>query len=545
MRGTVFSHWAVAALLCAALSVFLVLTIRYQRRPTILELDRLTAGPGEQIEIRGRFFGRVLDGSKLFIGSLPLSSISILEWEDNRILARVPRGEGTVIVKVKTLSGVSNGMVLGDETRFPRIEYGPWLPGAPYIRYAEPQKLRIGELITLYGEGFGNKRGNGRIWVNNRDTIPRLGAEKPDFSLYMEARNIGKWTENIVQFWMPENASDGNIYLQKGTALSNPFSVELNEDAGEILQGEAFHWSLRQEVLIDEVSSTPHNALYLHIPSPLAGIGQEEAVALDAYSEKPYSPISKREGLSLYRMENLENGESSSIIRQIFVKTRSVKVNVRRETSYHPSHPEIIAGLAQDEWVRPDLVAGLGSSLAANRQGNWSKSRAIYNYVIDKFSFDENSEGQSVEKYISSNSADSLGYALLFTSIARAAGIPARPVGGILVPDDLGARPWWWSEIWINGIGWIPVDPALGDSPGGMGLPKFEENPADYYFGALEGKHIAFSRGILDSSALQPEPRLRRAENFYTLQGAYEELSGKLESYRSNWFVPEVTAHRR
>lgn len=545
MRSAVFSHWVVAALLCAALGAFLVLAIRYQRRPTILELDKLAAGPGEQIEIRGRSFGRGLDGSKLFIGSLTLSSINILEWEDNRILARVPRGEGSVIVRVKTLFGVSNGMVLGDETRFPRIEYGSWLPGAPYIRYAEPQNLRVGELITLYGEGFGNKRGSGRIWVNNRDTTLRLGAEEPDFSLYTEAGNIGKWTEDVVQFWMPENASSGNIYLQRGTALSNPFSVELNGDAGEILQGEAFHWSLRQKIAIDEISSTPQNALYLHIPSPQAGIGQGEAVALNAYSAKPYSPISTRGNLSLYRMENLGNGESASIVRQIFVKTHSVEVSVREEGPYHPSHPEIITGLAQDEWVKPNLVGGLGSSLAANRQGNWSKSRAIYDYVIDKFSFDENSEGLSVEDYISGNSANSLGYALLFTSIARAAGVPARPVGGILVPDNLRAQSWWWSEIWISGIGWVPVDPALGDSPVGIGLSELEENPADYYFGALEGRHIAFSRGILDSSALQPEPRLRRAEKFYTLQGAYEEVSGRLESYQSNWFVPEVTAHRR
>jgi len=486
-----------------------------------------------------------MNGSKVFIGSFPLGSAGILEWEDDRILAKVPRNGGTTIVKVKTWSGVSNGMVLGDETRFPRIEYGPWLPGAAYIKYVEPQSLRIGELITLYGEGFGDKRGSGRIWVNSRDTSSRLGAEEPDLSLYVEARSIGNWTENVIQFWIPEGASGGNIYLQRDGRFSNPFSVELIEDAGKISKGERFYWSLRQKIVITEPSSTPRNALYLHVPSPLAGVGQGEAVALDAYSMKPYPLISSTGNLSLYRMDNLGNGESASVVRQIFVKTHSVEVNIHRETPYHPSHPEIIAGLAQDEWVKPDLVAALGSSLAANRQGNWSISKVIYNHVINKFSFDEDSKGQSVEEYISRDSADSLGYSLLFTSIARAAGVPARPVGGILVLNDSSARPWWWSEIWINGLGWIPVDPALGDSAKDIKVAEFEENPADYYFGALEGRHIAFSRGILDSSALQPEPRLQRPDVVYTLQGAYEELSGNLESYRSDWPIPEITSVRR
>ena len=539
MKSTVFSRWTTVVFLCAVAGTFFVLVIKYQRKPVILELNKLAAAPGDQIEIRGKTFGKGLDGSKLFIGSFPLSSANVLEWEDNRILAKVPRNDGTAIVKVETRSGVSNGMVLGDETRFPKIEYGPWLPGAPYIKHAEPQNLRIGELITLHGEGFGDKRGSGRIWLNSRDTSLRLSAEEPDLRLYVEAHNIGKWTENVVQFWIPEGTSSGNIYLQKGTTFSNPFSVELIEDAGEILQGEAFRWSLRQKIAITEVKSFPRNALYLHIPSPSAGIGQGDVVVLDAYSVKPYSPINAKGNLNLYRLENLDNDESVSIVRQIFLKTHSVEVSISRETPYDPSHPEIIAGLAQDNWIKPDLVAELGSSLAANKRSNWSKSQSIYNYVINKFSFDENSKSQSLEEYISSDSADSFGYSLLFTSISRAAGVPARPVGGILILDDLSTRLWWWSEIWINGIGWIPVDSALGDS----GIKLAES--ADYYFGALEGRHIAFSRGILSSSALQPEPRLRRAKEIYTLQGAYEELSGNLESYRSNWPVPEVTALRR
>ena len=62
----------------------------------------------------GQWFGDGEDGSKLYIGSHALTSTGILEWEDNRILARVPRSDGAVLVKVKTRSGTSQGVILGD-----------------------------------------------------------------------------------------------------------------------------------------------------------------------------------------------------------------------------------------------------------------------------------------------------------------------------------------------------------------------------------------------------------------------------------------------
>ncbi len=93
---------------------------------------------------------------------------------------------------------------------------------------------------------------------------------------------------------------------------------------------------------------------------------------------------------------------------------------------------------------------------------------------------------------------------------------------------------WWWAEVWMEGVGWVPIDPALGDGDG--------EDDAGFYFGSLDNRHIAFSRGILSEKPLQPNPELKIPQSFYSLQDVWEEISGNIESYKSSWPTPRVTA---
>ena len=52
-------------------------------------------------------------------------------------------------------------------------------------------------------------------------------------------------------------------------------------------------------------------------------------------------------------------------------------------------------------------------------------------------------------------------YALTFSAVARAAGIPARPVAGYLIDDSARAVPHYWAEFFLEDFGWVPVDPAM------------------------------------------------------------------------------------
>lgn len=544
MRTNKFLRWTPVLLFGLAIGIFLILFFRYQKKPEITGMDHLMAASGDKLEISGRYFGDGIDGSKLYIGPNALTSSGIIEWDDTRILARVPRNDGAVLVKVKTRSGTSHGVVLGDASRFPRVDYGPWLPGAPFIEYAELPAGGPGTLVTLHGEGFGNRRGGGRIWVNRSDSSSLLGTEEPDLTQYVEAMAIDRWTDKLVRFWIPQGSSTGNIYLLKGGQFSNPVSIELSRSAGSLKTGVGVQWSLRQDIVIDRIGSFPGNSLYLHIPSPQPGSGQGEAVILVRSGDSTPVPLRIEGNLATYRMDELEPGSSREVSRQIIVTATPLRAGIVKEflVSYDPSHPELADALVADKWIRPDLVPRTTARVIGNLRDDWSKSRAVYDYILELLSWDENPPSRVIPDYISTAAADSEGYSYLFVSMARAAKIPARPVGGIIVLNDGTTRSWWWAEVWMEGVGWIPVDPALGDGGDNIVLSGVDGEAADYYFGGLEGRHIAFSRGVLPSGPLQPDPELRIPDGIYTLQGAWEEVSGNLDSYKSFWPIPRVTA---
>ena len=61
---------------------------------------------------------------------------------------------------------------------------------------------------------------------------------------------------------------------------------------------------------------------------------------------------------------------------------------------------------------------------------------------------------------------------MLFTALCRAAGVPARPVWGIIRMPPVPNQPKGnfashnWAEVYFPGSGWIPVDPQKPETLG-------------------------------------------------------------------------------
>jgi transglutaminase-like putative cysteine protease len=124
--------------------------------------------------------------------------------------------------------------------------------------------------------------------------------------------------------------------------------------------------------------------------------------------------------------------------------------------------------------------------------------------------------------------------ALLFCALSRAAGVPAIPVSGVLMDRDRMGSSHYWAEFWVDGFGWIPVDPALGK---GAAPPSFvlRADRANYYFGSLDNQRVSFSRDFTALSQMAPRSRVSTRERDYALQSLWEEAAGGLESYSSFW----------
>ncbi|MCB1185580.1 transglutaminase domain-containing protein [bacterium] len=125
-------------------------------------------------------------------------------------------------------------------------------------------------------------------------------------------------------------------------------------------------------------------------------------------------------------------------------------------------------------------------------------------------------------------------FANIFCAMARVNGIPARPCAGIshypseggsaidynengsdnYIGLELGQHAW--AEFYLEGVGWIPVDPTWADdtekihkvlSP--MGAKRGITYP-DYYFGKLDPFRITLYKGW--NYHLKPEPRTPDAD---------------------------------
>ena len=128
---------------------------------------------------------------------------------------------------------------------------------------------------------------------------------------------------------------------------------------------------------------------------------------------------------------------------------------------------------------------------------------------------------------------------MLYVAILRSAGIPARPVAGVSVDASRQARPHYWAEFLIEGIGWVPADPAFGFGPGGEATPSAASREgaeaADFYFGNVDNDRIAFSRGTVALSPQIPGSRTQAPARGYSLHSAREEAFASIQSYSSFW----------
>jgi protein-glutamine gamma-glutamyltransferase len=85
----------------------------------------------------------------------------------------------------------------------------------------------------------------------------------------------------------------------------------------------------------------------------------------------------------------------------------------------------------------------------------------VHKYVRPHLS----AQAPEIHDLLKSKKGDCKSYALMFNNLARAAGVPAREVSGLLyVGDDFKAFGGHaWNEVVLNGV-WVPVDASMGET---------------------------------------------------------------------------------
>jgi transglutaminase-like putative cysteine protease len=153
----------------------------------------------------------------------------------------------------------------------------------------------------------------------------------------------------------------------------------------------------------------------------------------------------------------------------------------------------------QDD-LQPDAlvpITGLPADLAVRvTQGKalpLDKTRAIYDYVFTTMRYDKTGTGWGrgdVLYACDAKKGNCTDFHSLFIAMARSQGIPARfEIGFPLPPDKHSAEIagyHCWSDFYIDGKGWIPVD---------ISEAWKHQEKRDYFFGSHDVNRVQFSMG--------------------------------------------------
>jgi transglutaminase-like putative cysteine protease len=154
----------------------------------------------------------------------------------------------------------------------------------------------------------------------------------------------------------------------------------------------------------------------------------------------------------------------------------------------------------RQEDLQPDAlvpITGLPADLAAKvtegKTQPLDKARAIYDYVFTTMKYDKTGTGWGhgdVLYACDAKKGNCTDFHSLFIAMARSQGIPARfEIGFPLPPDKNSAEIagyHCWSDFYVDGKGWIPVD-----------ISEAWKHPEkrDYFFGSHDVNRVQFSMG--------------------------------------------------
>ncbi|UCF78345.1 MAG: transglutaminase [Candidatus Eiseniibacteriota bacterium] len=144
--------------------------------------------------------------------------------------------------------------------------------------------------------------------------------------------------------------------------------------------------------------------------------------------------------------------------------------------------------------ISQPLIAETAKQVVGDEKNPYWMARKICQWVQDHVEYERVGGWDIAETLIKRGTGSCSEYSFLYIALCRAAGLPARFEGSVVVRgddaciDDVFHR---WCEVYLPGYGWIPVDPSGGDRP----LPADQAKS----FGMLGNRFFITTHGGGDS----------------------------------------------
>jgi len=533
-----------------ALAAFVVLSPRMGGSPPRLESITPTRGkPGDVMIVTGHNFGQHRDTSEVRISGVSPTSTDYGEWTDTRISVTIPDEATSGIVYVITKSGRSSGLLFTNQGDIPLPASGSARPGDPYIvnnsdNPIQPSAARIGDTLTIYGMNFGLEKGSSEVyftWAGQQS--PSSGSL--DLSNLLPARDYNldyiSWSDREIKLRVPDGAASGNVLVTSDKGKSNAAYFVVNKGAGTKNFTSLRKYSIQYAMDVAVTAASGDNTLYLWMPRILPTPEQRKIETVEQDPE----PLLVTSSSALYSLSNLQKGGKYKVTLSWMFDRYAIETQVNPgDVPAYDTTTELYGRFtAPDALVpsaNPEIVKA--AAIAAGAEKNpWLKARRIYEWLLGQLKYAPATEDLLTAWRL--KRGDALVYSSLYCALLRAAGIPSRMVSGYLVGDSgMPTRRHFWDEFYVETLGWVPVDPLLGDEKSLIPTQPGEDfDGKSYYFGNLDNQHVTFTKGLEEVNQMNPAGRTKVHADLPYLFTIHEEAVGGLTSYTTGFEDLAVT----
>ena len=516
-----------------------MLNKQQHKKPEIRDIEPSIGSAGDIMLINGANFGQNKDSSYIEIAGSRLTSSSYLGWSENQIKVQLPLNVQDGLVTVGTSAGISNPKFFTNLSGIPVKANTDQRNLLPVINSVTPDTGKVGTFITISGSNFGNSKGSSLVyWTANRNDAAEtefLPSTDADFQ-------YESWSDTEIEVRVPDGAAPGQVYVStaKGQSAASDFTVEY--PVGKKTYGPKKTYSFTINAEINNPVFDLGATITLYVPRPITSALQPTS-ELTNCNPPPMNINDSRVILHQQALSEITGGKKTYTqtfrVTNYAVTSNIKPINVPKYG--RPSRSIVNKWTAEDALVPSDNpnIMSLATSIASKQKNPYYQAQAIYSYMIKNFKMTPalRSMDANVLDLLANKTGDAYDWAMIYTALCRASGIPAAPVSGVLVNRRGTVTTHWWVEIYFEQYGWFPVDIVLG-----AGHPFEAEQPVDnpqtYYFGNLDAQHVAFSKGLNQIKPSMATSKIVTRPKTFAMQSLWEEASASTKSYSTLWSNP-------
>ena len=176
-----------------------------------------------------------------------------------------------------------------------------------------------------------------------------------------------------------------------------------------------------------------------------------------------------------YYTRNIDVGKTSTVSYTVEATLYYMRYNIDPDEVTGEIPKDILDRYTTDEEmykINDPVIMGAVEEAVGDEENLYWKAWKIHDYIKSHLYYKNDHRWDDAPTVLSQGHGSCTEYTWLFIAMCRAAGIPARYVGGThygghgQVPyyDTAGHR---WAQIYLPNYGWIPVDVTFDDSGGG------------------------------------------------------------------------------